>query len=187
MKEHNIFGGGADTTRNGNMFENEASVEKMLIANGYTVFSGVVTKNGEHIGLISSKSAFYTDILHVGENDVRKKYGKTLEPDAVFLNKLNHTLYILEMKSQKTPGSVDEKIQTCEYKLRFYNSLRWDYGLEETINHIRFYYILSDYFHSPAYREALRFIQDKGCDYYFNTVEPQDLGLQKPERAFRLN
>ena len=37
-------------------------------------------------------------------------------PDSVFYNLSNDTVYIIEKKYQAGTGSVDEKLQTCDFK-----------------------------------------------------------------------
>jgi len=38
------------------------------------------------------------------------------EPDEFYLNKKNKTIFVIEKKTQKVIGSVDEKIQTAPFK-----------------------------------------------------------------------
>ena len=74
---------------------------------------------------------------------------------------------------------MDEKILACEFKLRFYNRVAWNFN-KETIKHVRFVYLLDDYFsdESGKYREYLHFVRDKGCDYYYyNSFVLSSIGL----------
>ena len=44
-------------------------------------------------------------------------------PDSVFVNHTNNTIYVIEKKFQEGSGSVDEKLQTCDFKKRIYQKL----------------------------------------------------------------
>ncbi len=41
---------------------------------------------------------------------------KKLLPDDLIYVILNNTFYVIECKYQQVPGSVDEKLQTCDFK-----------------------------------------------------------------------
>jgi len=55
-------------------------------------------------------------------------------------------LHIIEKKWQEVSGSVDEKLQTCGFKIRQYNRLVEGTGLE-----VKFTYLLNDWFTHPGY------------------------------------
>lgn len=176
MKGKNKSGGGANTTEHGKSFEDSHSLELVLLENGYTVENGRVCRKSTYVGTITKQSSFYSSFLGVKEKDIRKEFGKVMRPDTVFYNANNKTLYIIEKKFQSVRGSVDEKIQTCEYKLRYYNRIVWKYRNED-IKHVRYFYLLSEFFNKSEYEKVLHFIQDKGCDYYFEKIELQSIGL----------
>ena len=48
---------------------------------------------------------------------------KKLLPDEAFVNNITRTIYIIEKKFQHRAGSVDEKLQTCDFKLKQYKKL----------------------------------------------------------------
>ncbi|MEZ6330668.1 MAG: hypothetical protein R3B12_01490 [Candidatus Saccharimonadales bacterium] len=59
------------------------------------------------------------------ENNINYKdyISKRLEPDnAIYVIKDN-TLNVIEMKFQRVAGSVDEKLQTCDFKKKQYKKL----------------------------------------------------------------
>ena len=176
MVRNNKSGGGSTTTEHGNKFENDTDLLKILEKNGYEVRDGTVFFKQNVVGSVALHSDFYHVILHTTQDEVSKLFGFSLIPDTAFFNKKNQTLYIIEKKYQESSGSVDEKLQTCEFKLRFYNKAVWEFNNEE-IKHVRFFYIFNDYYSKPKYDEVRRFIQDKGCDYYFDTIELSAIGL----------
>ena len=78
-----------------------------------------VYKNDELIGYLLQKNALYTWLKSQGY-DYKSVLSKRLLPDECFYNVKNKTLYIAEKKYQNGAGSVDEKLQTCDYKMFYY-------------------------------------------------------------------
>lgn len=91
-------------------------------------------------------------------------FTRALEPDEAYLDTDTSTLTIFEKKFQDTDGSADEKIQTCSFKIGQYKRLAEELG----IKNVYFIYILSDWFKSPYYADALRHVRETpNCDYFF--------------------
>ena len=122
----NRFGGGARTNRNGLLFEQETSLEEALINAGYRINSRNVVqdRNGNCLGIIAPKHAFYKRILEPENINWQDYISKRLLPDEAFLNFTNNTVYIIEKKFQHDAGSVDEKLQTCDFKKKQYQMLK---------------------------------------------------------------
>lgn len=99
-------------------------------------------------------------------------FSKRLLPDETILVLNDNTLYIIEMKSQFGTGSVDEKLQTCDFKLKQYKRL-----LAKTNIKVKFIYLLNDWFKKPEYKDTLDYIKSVGCDYYFKVLPLKALGL----------
>ena len=72
-------------------------------------------------------------------------------------------------------GSVDEKLQTCDFKKKQYQKLMSTVNID-----VEFIYILSDWFRNPAYKDTLDYIVSVGCQYYFEYLPLQKLGLPVP-------
>jgi hypothetical protein len=87
---------------------------------------------------------------------------KKLLPDNAIYVMSRGTLFIIEIKFQKTAGSVDEKLQTCDFKNIQYGKL-----FSSTDIKVKYCYILSDWFMKPEYRDVLNYIQAKECHYFF--------------------
>jgi len=81
-------------------------------------------------------------------------------------------LHIIEKKYQAGAGFVDEKLQTCHFKLRQYTRLLTPLGIQ-----VQFHYLLSDWFRAPSYRDMLEYIEEVGCDYFFHGIPLDKLGL----------
>ncbi|MDR0772612.1 MAG: hypothetical protein LBF15_06545 [Candidatus Peribacteria bacterium] len=75
---------------------------------------------------------------------------------------LNNTLFIIEAKYQQVKGSVDEKLQTCDFKNKQYKKLFSPLNIS-----VKYCYILSEWFMDPKYKDVLNYIQAVDCYYFF--------------------
>ena len=134
----------------------------------------LVFYKNEHIADIFQKSALYIYLKEKGV-DWKRFLSKKLLPDNAIYVILNNTLYILEVKYQEVAGSVDEKLQTCDFKRKQYIKL-FSY-----LNYrVEYIYILNDWFKKPEYKDVLDYIIHMGCRYYFNYLPLQEIGLIVP-------
>jgi hypothetical protein len=97
---------------------------------------------------------------------------KRLLPDDALLIIMRETLFIIEVKYQQVSGSVDEKLQTCDFKRKQYSKLVFDLGLK-----VEYVYILNDWFKKPEYKDVLDYIHSVNCHYKFNELPLAWLGL----------
>jgi hypothetical protein len=128
----NKHGGGSQTNLNGLKFEQETSLYDILISNNFTIKDDYKIFKGDIlIGYYVPKHNLYKYFLKmyniVWENFISKKM---LPDEAIFIVSKN-TMFILEKKFQSTSGSVDEKLQTCDFKLKQLPSYS-DYWLNNT-------------------------------------------------------
>lgn len=78
---------------------------------------------------------------------------------------------------KEVAGSVDEKLQTCDFKKKQYRKLMASLNIE-----VEYIYILNDWFKKPAYKDTLDYVISVGCQYYFNYLPLQKLGLPVPKK-----
>ena len=78
-------------------------------------------------------------------------------------------------KFQIVAGSVDEKLQTCDFKKKQYQKLFSRANIE-----VEYIYLLSDWFKKPGYKDVLDYVISVRCSYYFNYIPLQKLGLPAP-------
>jgi len=72
---------------------------------------------------IYQKNSLYKYLLAPNGVDYRTLLSKKLLPDnAIFVISKN-TLFVIEIKYQGVAGSVDEKLQTCDFKKKQYQRL----------------------------------------------------------------
>ena len=174
---HNIFGGGSKTNTNGLKFERDTSLEEALINAGYTIKNEeVYDKDNNLIGLSVPKNNLYKSFLEKQKIDYRKYNSKKWLPDEAFLNFKTKTIYIIEKKYQQTSGSVDEKLPNCDFKKKEYMKLF--NPLKIKVNYI---YIFNDWFQDKQYKDVLEYILDVDCEYYYNAIPFNALGLKKDD------
>lgn len=141
-----------------------------------------VVKNSDNIG---------HDIYHLGKCVARcfKKYefykflnkskikwkeivSKRSLPDNALLVMAQKTLFVIEVKYQQVAGSVDEKLQTCDFKRKQYMKLVSPIGLK-----VEYVYVLNNWFKKPAYKDVLAYIHSVNCHYKFNELTLEWFGL----------
>lgn len=119
-------------------------------------------------GIDISKYALYK-WLKSKEVNWQDYISKKLLPDAAFYIEETNQIMIFEKKFQQRAGSVDEKLQTCGFKIYEYRKLFSSLG----ITNVTYTYILNDWFKQPSYRDVLHFIKTTdGCDYIFFEGDP---------------
>ncbi|MCX7649077.1 MAG: hypothetical protein N2050_00810 [Flavobacteriales bacterium] len=117
------------------------------------------------------KHSFYK-FLEENNVDWKSRISKRLLPDDALLVIIRETLFIIEIKYQQVPGSVDEKLQTCDFKRKQYLKLVSPLGLR-----VEYVYVLNDWFKKKEYKDTLDYIQSVNCHYKFNNLPLSWLGL----------
>lgn len=175
MKTGGIGGGNTLTGLN---FEKKVDFQKLItIISGYEVKkitgkAGMgVFFEGELVARCFRKHGFY-EFLSESRVQWKKLLSKKLLPDDALLVIVRETLFIIEVKYQQVAGSVDEKLQTCDFKRKQYLKLVAPLGLK-----VEYVYVLSDWFKKPEYRDVLDYIHSVNCHYKFNELPMAWLGL----------
>ena len=117
-----------------------------------------------------------------GENTLHRSIAAAAEQfditSFIELDELFKKLSIGNMtKRREIPlaGSVDEKLQTCDFKLRQYKKMFEPIGLN-----VKYVYVLNDWFKKKEYADVLAYIKSVDCDYFFNELPLSYLGLPVP-------
>lgn len=164
-----------NSTTTGLKFEKNVNLNDSLLKEGYTINNDNIEKiylNGELIGYSLQKNSLYKWLINQGIN-WKNLISKKLLPDDCFYNIKTDTIYILEKKYQQTTGSVDEKPQTCGFKMFEYKKL-----FNNKISNIKFCYIFNDWFKKDEYKDMLEYIKLNDCEYFFNEIPLNYLGLE---------
>lgn len=171
-------GKGGGNTLTGLNFERERDILHLLKkAKGYKVKDSIIFYEGKEVARSYRKNGLYKFLNSKGI-DYRKHLSKKLLPDEAIYVIVNNTLFIIEIKFQRVAGSVDEKLQTCDFKRKQYAKLMAPLNIE-----VEYIYILSEWFNAPQYKDVLDYIISVGCQYYFKYLPLQKLGLPVPEES----
>ena len=171
MKLPNKVGGGAQTNLNGLRFEQTTDLRVIIeTLPGFTVTGNAVFRDGVQIALLCGKHELYRYLLEHKKVDHKAHLSKKLLPDEAIL--VDDTVYVIEKKFQSGSGSVDEKLQTCDFKRKQYAKLLSAAGLK-----VHYIYVLNDWFQQPEYKDVHDYIESVGCKYFFNEIPLSAIGL----------
>jgi len=169
-------GKGSGNTRTGLIFEGKTDLSDFLSRQPhYEVRGHEVYYNEEKVAEVYKKNSFYSVFLKKLEIDWGNYISKRLYPDDSIFVLTNNILYIIECKHQQVAGSVDEKLQTCDFKRKQYKKLMAPANID-----VEYIYLLDDWFKDPRYKDVLDYIHSVGCDYYFEYIPLTRLGLPVP-------
>lgn len=183
MSKINTHGGGCNTTKLGLHFEQSTDLPDVLFDAGYnltclpcagSVLNGYKVANsmGQHLGIATRKQRFYKDFLEPHGVDWRTRISKQLFPDDVFINDISKTVYIIEKKFQSQAGSVDEKLQTCDFKREQYEKLCAGTGYS-----VKYTYVANEWFYKHEYDDVHDYINRSGCYIFCNEIPLSFLGI----------
>lgn len=173
-----IRGGiGGANTKTGLYFEEEADFLNLIKKHkGYSVAGNNIFYNKKKVGMTFKKHELYRYLNTKGIDYIKFISKKILPDDAIFVF-ANNTLFIIEVKFQKVAGSTDEKLQTCDFKIKQYRKLLAQLNVE-----VQYVYVLNKWFEKPEYKDVLDYIISiNGCSYYFEYLPLQKLGLPVPK------
>ena len=189
MRARNKYGGGSRTNIHGLTFEEKVSLEKCMkdhpdIDIKETTHTDIkkareVWYKNDLYGVLLPKNSIYKWFKSEYNVDILAGLSKKFLPDGVFINFKENKLYIIEVKYQTSNGSVDEKLQTFQFKIyqyqRMMKNLKKKTDIEISVEYI---YILNDWFKCKSYKDALDYIELKGSRYNFNTLPLEWIGIK---------
>ncbi len=169
-------GKGGGNTRTGLVFEGKVDLATFLAQQPhYSLVGHEVFYDGKVVARVFKKNTFYSVFLAELKIDWKKYISKRLLPDDSIFVLWNNTLFIIECKHQQVAGSVDEKLQTCDFKKKQYKKLMAPANID-----IEYIYLLDDWFRQDVYKDVLDYIHSVGCNYYFEYIPLAKLGLPVP-------
>lgn len=83
-------------------------------------------------------------------------------------------MFFIKLKYQQVAGSVNEKLQTCDFKRKQYLKLVQPLDIK-----VEYVYVLNDWFKQPSYKDVLDYINSVNCHYKFNELPLTWLGMPK--------
>ena len=172
-----IGGKGGANTLTGLIYEGKVDLKTFLSQqSGYEVIGCSVYYKDKEVAQIFKKYELYSKFLAPRGIEWEKYISSRLLPDNGIYVIINNTVFIIEVKTQNVGGSVDEKLQTCDFKKKQYQKLFFPLNIE-----VQYVYILDDWFKHPKYKDVLDYIISVRCQYYFQYIPLQKLGLPIPE------
>ena len=170
-------GKGGANTLTGLIYEGKVDLKTFLSQQtGYKVIGCSVYYKDKEVAQIFKKYELYSKFLAPRGIEWEKYISSRLLPDNGIYVIINNTVFIIEVKTQNVGGSVDEKLQTCDFKKKQYQKLFFPLNIE-----VQYVYILDDWFKHPKYKDVLDYIISVRCQYYFQYIPLQKLGLPVPE------
>jgi hypothetical protein len=169
--------GGSNTLTGLNFEEKVDFLDLLKDIRGYiiqkpgTTAGSDVYFDGKLVAKAFKKHDFYR-FLEENNIDWQTIISKKLLPDDALLVIVRETLFIIEVKYQQVAGSVDEKLQTCDFKRKQY--LKLVQSLELKVEYV---YVLSNWFKKSEYKDVLDYINSVNCHYKFNELPLAWLGL----------
>ena len=185
-------GKGGGNTKTGLIFEGKTDLGAFLSTQkGYEIrtitenvsYNGTKQKvcvrtvffNNEKVAELYKKNEIYTSLLKKLNINWEMYISKKLLPDDSIFVTIKNTVYIIECKHQQVGGSVDEKLQTCDFKKKEYKKLFSKANID-----VEYIYLLDDWFRNPKYKDVLDYIHSVGCDYYFEYIPLYRFGMPVP-------
>lgn len=171
-KKPNTVGGGSRTNFNGLDFEGRTDLREAIKKHPiYRLDENEhVFKDNSLVAVYFEKHGLYKKFLQPNGIDYKKILSKKLLPDGALLVK--DTMYIIEKKYQAGAGSVDEKLQTCDFKKKQYQKLFNPLKIK-----VEFYYVLNSWFDKPDNKDVFDYIKSVGCKYFIEELPFNEIGL----------
>lgn len=170
-------GKGGANILTGLAFEGKTDLSKFLnMQQDYKVVDDKVYFKQKLVARVFKKHGFYK-FLKEYDIDWEKLISRQIFPDDCVFVIIKNTLYVIECKFQQVAGSVDEKLQTCDFKKKQYQKL-----LSKANIDVEYIYLLSNWFRDPKYKDVLDYIQSVRCHYYFEYIPLKKIGLPVPKQ-----
>jgi hypothetical protein len=167
-----LGGVGGANTKTGLLYEGRTDLSTFLSSQeGYSLKNSDVFYQGLLVARVFKKHDLYKLLT---EHDVKWEeiISKRLLPDNGIMVFSSNTFFVIEVKYQQGQGSVDEKLQTCDFKKKQYARLFDGTGIR-----VEYVYLLSDWFKKPGYKDVLDYIKSVGCHYFFQAIPLATFGL----------
>jgi hypothetical protein len=158
--------GGANTNKNGLTYEDKTNLEIFYVECNETQNCKAIRFAGYDCELINvNKSLLHKYMAKIGEiNSTMQPAAGCKQPDEAYIDLNRKMVFIIEKKFQQTPGSVDEKIQTADFKKYHYAKLFPNFK-------VYYLYCLSDWFKRTEYSSVLEWLQEKDVPVFWGNDE----------------
>ena len=153
IKNKGTGAGGANTNKNGLPYENltDLNTHIEVIKTNKNSTTIQFEKYNTELEKPNGKTGLFKVLKEYLDKNIEKGKG-CKQPDECYINMNKKEIFIIEKKFQQTNGSVDEKIQTPEFKI-------WNYGEMFPEFKIVYIYCLSNYF--TSFKAELKYLELK--------------------------
>ena len=147
---------------------------------------GLVFEGNYIRGFLCAQNDFYNFMSQLLLGDVYSKddqvsakrrlqsiLSKNMLPDMAFFDYRNRSITIVEMKTQTSGGSVDEKLETVHFKRKQYQKLAAAIDFGE----VNFNWALDAKFDEPTYDDVKRYLTEMNSYFEVGTVSLELLSL----------
>jgi len=121
------------------------------------------------------KQGLYRKFFSPRGIDYKDSFSASLEPDTALFSSNQNVLTIIEKKIQNEGGSVAEKLQTCHFKRKYYETLCNSLEVEVDI----VWLLGGDYFkrRSSALESIFEYMLECGSRYFFDQIPISELRI----------
>jgi len=155
--------GGGNTNKNGLSYEEITDLLTEFETVGTKNSCNIIQFNGSDIKFVHAcKSNTHKFMNSINEKnlDLNPAAG-CKSPDEAYINEDNKIIFIIEKKFQQGSGSVDEKIQTGDFKKKHYSQLFPNFKVE-------YIYCLSDWFKN-GYSSELSYLKENNIQIFWGS------------------
>lgn len=179
--------GGAKTYQIGEIFEEETTSDLIiqLKNSGYSSlreefsegnkirFMELINDENQKLQLYF-KGGIYQYFFTPQNINYKNYFSLRLEPDTAIYAPHRKVLTIIEKKQQTVSGSVAEKLQTCDFKQKYYETLCLPHGIE-----VDLVWQLGTYFkkREKSLKTVFEYMVEKKSKYYFDELPIAELRL----------
>jgi hypothetical protein len=131
------------------------------------------SKHGNKIEIFYKRGIYRNFFAPRGVN-YEDYFSARLEPDTAIFSESTNVLTVIEKKQQTKGGSVAEKLQTCHFKRKYYETLCKQIGVE-----VDLVWILGKHFqdNQDSLESVFDYMNENGSRYYFDSIPVSKLRL----------
>jgi hypothetical protein len=165
-KNKGVGAGGAKTNENGLSYETLTDLSTHFMTSRiHDKFKYIkFTEDGTEFVNVNKNSLHkFMESIDEKQKDITPASG-CKSPDEAYVNIENKRLIIVEKKYQIIGGSVDEKLQTGDFKKLHYSELFPNYQ-------VSYIYCLSNWFKKPEYESVLKYLKNNSIPVFWGEEE----------------
>lgn len=162
------------STKTGNEWEIKTDFKTTVLSNYKTCSKTLEVIDpifGDFLGIFYvPKNKLYEYLKENYNIEWKSIFSKKLIADEVIINTNTKSVFVFEKKFQNCNGSVDEKIETGNFKKKQFEKIF------KPLNYKVFYiYLLNDWFKQEKYKDVMKYIKSIKCEVFFNQISDEKI------------